>query len=97
MKDSLGGTAKTLMFVNVSPSVYNESESRNSMDYAIRAKGIKNKVIKNVDTRETAHLKQAVRSYEQIIERYKDILSKSNMSDELAALENLTMGVVASN
>jgi len=42
MKDSLGGTAKTLMFVNVSPSLYNESESKNSMDYATRVKKIKN-------------------------------------------------------
>jgi hypothetical protein len=48
MKDSLGGTAKTLMFVNVSPSNYNESESKNSMDYATRVKKIKNKVVKNV-------------------------------------------------
>lgn len=42
MKDSLGGTAKTLMFVNVSPSAYNDSESKNSMDYATRVKSIKN-------------------------------------------------------
>ena len=42
MKDSLGGTAKTLMFVNVSPSVYNQQESINSMDYATRVKKIKN-------------------------------------------------------
>ena len=42
MKDSLGGTAKTLMFVNCSPSVYNESETKNSLDYATRVKKIKN-------------------------------------------------------
>lgn len=50
MKDSLGGTAKTLMFVNVSPSNYNEAESKNSMDYATRVKKIKNKVAKNVES-----------------------------------------------
>ena len=44
MKDSLGGTAKTLMFVNVSPSNYNEAETKNSMDYATRVKKIRNKV-----------------------------------------------------
>lgn len=60
MKDSLGGTAKTLMFVNVSPSIYNESESKNSMDYATRVKKIKNKVNKNVETKETSHLKSTV-------------------------------------
>lgn len=42
MKDSLGGTAKTLMFVNCSPSVYNEPETKNSLDYATRVKKIKN-------------------------------------------------------
>jgi hypothetical protein len=60
MKDSLGGTAKTLMFVNVSPSIYNESESKNSMDYATRVKKIKNKVQKNVETTNTALLKKVV-------------------------------------
>ena len=29
MSDSLGGTAKTLMFVNVSPADYNSNESKN--------------------------------------------------------------------
>jgi len=60
MKDSLGGTAKTLMFVNVSPSIYNESESKNSMDYATRVKKIKNKVQKNVESTNTALLKKVV-------------------------------------
>jgi Kinesin motor domain len=60
MKDSLGGTAKTLMFVNVSPSSYNESESKNSLDYATRVKKIKNKVAKNVETKATSNLKNTV-------------------------------------
>jgi 3-deoxy-D-arabino-heptulosonate 7-phosphate (DAHP) synthase len=55
MKDSLGGSAKTLMFVNVSPSNYNES--KNSLDYATRVKKIKNKVNKNVETVNTSNLK----------------------------------------
>jgi len=54
MKDSLGGTAKTLMFVNCSPSVYNESETKNSLDYATRVKKIKNQVGKNVESREAS-------------------------------------------
>ena len=60
MKDSLGGTAKTLMFVNVSPSSYNEAESKNSMDYATRVKKIKNKVVKNVESVNSAHIKKMV-------------------------------------
>ena len=42
LKDSLGGTAKTLMFVNASPSIYNEAETKNSLEYATRVKKIKN-------------------------------------------------------
>ena len=60
MKDSLGGTAKTLMFVNVSPSNYNESESKNSMDYATRVKKIKNKIAKNVESNSATSLKKTV-------------------------------------
>jgi hypothetical protein len=58
MKDSLGGSAKTLMFVNVSPSTYNESESKNSLDYATRVKKIKNKVKKNVESVDAAYYKK---------------------------------------
>jgi protein tyrosine phosphatase (PTP) superfamily phosphohydrolase (DUF442 family) len=45
-QDSLGGTAKTLMFVNCSPSSYNEDETCMSLKYATRAKQIKNNVAK---------------------------------------------------
>ena len=36
MSDSLGGNAKTLMFVNVSPTDMNVEESQNSLAYAAR-------------------------------------------------------------
>lgn len=42
MSDSLGGNAKTLMFVNVSPSDSNLDESQNSLTYATRVRTIKN-------------------------------------------------------
>ncbi|CAE8640579.1 unnamed protein product, partial [Polarella glacialis] len=38
MQDSLGGTAKTLMFVNISPSSSNVDESISSLKYASRAR-----------------------------------------------------------
>ena len=60
MKDSLGGTAKTLMFVNASPSIYNESETKNSLDYAQRVKKIKNNVNKNIETKESLKLKSTI-------------------------------------
>lgn len=41
MSDSLGGTAKTLMFVNCSPAEYNVDETQNSLNYALRVGKIK--------------------------------------------------------
>merc|ERR1719311_877588 len=40
MQDSLGGTAKTLMFVNVSPASSNTDETVQSLKYASRARCI---------------------------------------------------------
>jgi hypothetical protein len=42
MQDSLGGSAKTLMFVNCSPAQSNMEESLNSLKYATRAKSVTN-------------------------------------------------------
>ncbi|KAK9833782.1 hypothetical protein WJX74_005707 [Apatococcus lobatus] len=41
MSDSLGGSAKTLMIVNVSPLTSDASETRSSLDYALRVKQVK--------------------------------------------------------
>lgn len=87
MKDSLGGTAKTLMFVNVSPSAYNEAESKNSLEYATRVKKIKNKVVKNVETKAASNLKTTLVQLESILDKYKEVILKSNMSGEIAELE----------
>ena len=51
MQDSLGGNAKTLMFVNCSPSVYNDTETKNSLEYAKRVKEIKNNPTLNLETK----------------------------------------------
>jgi hypothetical protein len=50
MQDSLGGTAKTLMFVNVSPSSGNVEETVQSLKYASRARCIQNDVAPSVPT-----------------------------------------------
>lgn len=60
MKDSLGGTAKTLMFVNCSPSVYNTAETKNSLRYAEQAKKIVNKVTKGLESKEAAKYKATI-------------------------------------
>eukprot|EP00450_Noctiluca_scintillans_P007425 CAMPEP_0194496230 /NCGR_PEP_ID=MMETSP0253-20130528/13568_1 /TAXON_ID=2966 /ORGANISM="Noctiluca scintillans" /LENGTH=1087 /DNA_ID=CAMNT_0039337603 /DNA_START=27 /DNA_END=3290 /DNA_ORIENTATION=- len=48
MQDSLGGHAKTLMFVNISPASSNHDESIMSLKWATRSKRITNKQTKNV-------------------------------------------------
>ena len=46
MSDSLGGNAKTLMFVNASPADYNVQETDSSLLYAGRVKTVKNTATK---------------------------------------------------
>ena len=58
MSDSLGGNAKTLMFVNVSPSDGNLDETQNSLLYAQRVRTIINDASKNLSSKEVAALKK---------------------------------------
>jgi len=60
MSDSLGGNAKTLMFVNCSPAKGNTTEIAGSLGYATRAKQITNQVNKQQDNKEVARLKQVI-------------------------------------
>ena len=49
MADSLGGNARTLMFVNCSPSEYNASETIAALRFAERCKKVENQALgKNV-------------------------------------------------
>jgi hypothetical protein len=52
MSDSLGGNAKTLMFVNVSPTDANLDESQNSLVYATRVRTIKNNALRDEANKE---------------------------------------------
>lgn len=60
MSDSLGGSAKTLMVVNVSPLHNDSSESKNSLDYAQRVKEVTNESSRNFETAEIARLKAII-------------------------------------
>lgn len=60
MSDSIGGNAKTLMFVNVSPTDNNIDETQNSLLYATRVKAIKNDPSKILLAKEQAKLKKQV-------------------------------------
>jgi len=60
MSDSLGGNAKTLMFVNVSPATSNQAETLSSLMYATRAKQITNQAQKSEESAELSRLKQVI-------------------------------------
>ncbi|KAL4428851.1 hypothetical protein ABPG77_005289 [Micractinium sp. CCAP 211/92] len=60
MSDSIGGTAKTLMFVNVSPVDANLDETQNSLQYAQRVSTIRNDVSKNENSTEVLKLKKQI-------------------------------------
>ena len=62
MRDSLGGTSKTLMFVNMSPAVSNAPETKGSLEYARNMKKITNTVTKSIDNNEVAELKQEIKA-----------------------------------
>ena len=61
MSDSLGGNAKTLMFVNISPADYNLDETQTSLTYASRVKLITNDAAKNQDNAEITKLKKIIK------------------------------------
>merc|ERR1711920_289663 len=60
MQDSLGGSAKTLMFVNCSPAGSNFEETQMSLKWASRARQVTNDVKRNADSKEVARLKQVI-------------------------------------
>ncbi|KAJ0403448.1 hypothetical protein P43SY_001556 [Pythium insidiosum] len=61
MQDSLGGNAKTLMFVNISPADYNQEETQTSLQYASRVKLITNNANKSAESEQVNKLKAIIR------------------------------------
>ncbi|CAG9465708.1 unnamed protein product [Pedinophyceae sp. YPF-701] len=65
MSDSLGGNAKTLMFVNVSPTDGNLDETQNSLQYATRARTIKNNVGRMEFSRDMLKLRRMIEYWKE--------------------------------
>jgi hypothetical protein len=81
MEDSLGNNAKTLMFVNASPSVYNESETKNSLEYAKRVKEIKNNPTLNIETKNMAKFKVKLNAQAEVIDQLKGLLNENGLAE----------------
>ncbi|KAM3390190.1 hypothetical protein ACQJBY_012024 [Aegilops geniculata] len=80
MSDSLGGNAKTLMFVNVSPAESNLEETHNSLMYASRVRCIVNDTSKHVSPKEIMRLKK-------LISYWKEQAGKRSEGDELEEIQ----------
>ncbi|XP_066344764.1 kinesin-like protein KIN-14I [Miscanthus floridulus] len=80
MSDSLGGNAKTLMFVNVSPAESNLEETYNSLMYASRVRCIVNYTSKHVAPKEIMRLKK-------LIAYWKEQAGKRSDGDELEEIQ----------
>jgi hypothetical protein len=80
MSDSLGGTAKTLMFVNVSPANYNQEETTMSLFYAARVKLITNDPTKNIESKEMTVMKNELFSVSAERDKLKLFLEKKGFN-----------------
>lgn len=72
LKDSLGGNCRTVMIANVSPFVYNYTDSLNTLKFANRAKNIKVKVKRNAIY---ANSESEIQKYVSIIHQLEDVVS----------------------
>lgn len=83
LKDSLGGTAKTVMVACISPASSNYNETISSLRYADRARNIKNRPKVNVDPKYALLLK-----YQEEIDRLKAELRDTTKSSAGRRSEN---------
>jgi hypothetical protein len=73
LKDSLGGSSKTVMFANIGPSEHNLSETISTLRFADRAKQIKNKPVVNMDTKDQkiAELSELVQELREKLKQFE--------------------------
>lgn len=88
LKDSLGGNAKTVMFANVGPSDKNLSETISTLRFALRAKQIENKPLKNMDPKD-ARIQDLMDQIEELKKRLGnvDLNVEDNLRQRIEELE----------
>ncbi len=74
LKDSLGGNSKTVLIANVSPAASSAAETLSTLNFARRAKQVKNKATINEDTTGTVLLLQ------QEVKRLKSEIARAQAS-----------------
>ncbi|CAI0474282.1 unnamed protein product [Linum tenue] len=91
LQDSLGGDSKTLMFVQISPSEHDLSETLSSLNFATRVRGVElGHARKQIDTSELQRVKALLEKARQE-SRSKDE-SVRKLEENLQNLENKTRG-----
>lgn len=96
MQDSLGGSAKTLMFVNCSPAGSNFEESQMSLKWASRARQVTNDVKRNADSKEVARLKQVIKMMSQAQNAQEEPRDKDDKDAQDTAALRAGMGLLSS-
>ena len=88
MSDSIGGTSKTLMFVNISPASINKDETMISLYYGARVKLITNEPIKNVESKELSRLRAEITQVCEERDQYKQVLARAGLIQDAQDSEN---------
>ena len=85
LQDSLGGNSKTLMIACISPSELSQEETYNTLQYANRARKIKNKPVKNCELESglIGLYKSRIIKLEQQIEQLQHINLNKNENNNL--------------
>ncbi|XP_057783910.1 kinesin-like protein KIN-14R [Salvia miltiorrhiza] len=91
LQDSLGGDSKTLMFVQISPSDQDSSETLSSLNFATRVRGVElGPARKQVDTNELQRMKTMLDKARQECKSKDETLKR--LEENLHNLESKTKG-----
>jgi len=94
MQDSLGGNAKTLMFVNISPSMTEFNESNSSLKYAALVKTIKNDATVDAVNKQVLKLKETIAKLKAGIKIEDEDDEELVVADQPEADEKYAHGII---